>query len=1383
MSDQIKKPRRWLKWSLWGVAGLTFFLLLSVIALRVFITTDSGARFIESKLNNRNLGPIERVEVSGLSGDPLDSLTIQSIKIYDKEGVWLTARDVAIDWNPWALRGRVVDVNSATSDAVDLLRRPVLNESETAGELPVIQLETASINAFFVSEAILGQSAIFSLSGAVSTDKAGEIKALIDVVRTDVAGDQLHLDFTRDARGDMSGDFNLNGAPGGTMAALLRAPNGTEVVGTGQIGGSLEKGQGDVTISFGRTSKVSATGNWTNTDVTLQGAINTVGWPVFDSVRPGLGEDIDVTANLNRDTIPAAFDVEITSGKLKVSATGQLNPEGGLPEAAQIEVSSDNIGAILPLPEGYSFGAGQITGRVQTSPKYRFTGDMSAADVISPYGQMTSIAGPLALAQQSEGVYQIDGKWVATDLKTDIELPVRVSSETTLEAKATLNTKTSRVNNLNMALSSGGNRVKVLGGFNYDALTYDLKGDTQLKLDPVGALPSGRLQSEFVVKKANGSLPAFLASGAFKPDVTIKAPFDQIVTGGVNFDVNMSPIDGGIRINNAALSGENIKAAVMGRITDIYDIEGEALLSAPFSYDPIALSGETSASFTLTGDRVDPNLRLDARTNQADINGYELKHTRVRMELTDILQAPTGPLRLTADTAQGELDFSTNFASREQVYAANDIDLSWGPLSASGNISKPVSGPATGRLSLNLPEEGDQYAKAELLLSSNAGTQAISLNANAKNISYNEWGFDSLVIKANGDLPSLSGQVKASGQRQLEILERQFNIDAPFTLTRSEEGSFEATLSPDAYYGNIVLGAASPITARYQDGGISVNAPLTLSGSPFDVLYERLASNETLALKTEGLPVTLIPMAGNLADTRGRIAANIEFSSSEASPSVTGGGVIKLSDWRGFDIEKGSGLLGDISLDLAGSQLALRLSAQSPLGFEADSESLLPVLQSRSIFALRPDMTAPVSGQFTASGQAAAILSLLTPSDAKPSGQVNANLILSGTPANPEIKGQARVQDLRMEAPDLGTQLRNGRFTADFTNDTLSVRDVSVTDNDVGTITGQGQFKLGEFARPIGELNMTAKNFRALDRKDYEGTVSGKLGFKSTKDKATITGDVTLNRAEVKQFVSGGAAVVEIPVEEINKPNNLKIVEMKTAPTPIDLDVKLRAPRRIFVRSRGLDVELSIDSTLKGSIGAVEIYGEANVLRGGYKIAGKELAFESGGIKFNGNLGEASVNLVANTETQNLSASVTITGTVANPEIELSSMPERPQDEILSALLFGRSATELSTIEAAQLAGALAQFSGAGGGFDLMGGLRDALGVGQLSIGIGQNGAAQITGGRYLAKNVYLQVFSGGGKGQTGAEIDWEIRKNISLTSKVQADNEQSFSLKWKRDF
>ena len=254
-------------------------------------------------------------------------------------------------------------------------------------------------------------------------------------------------------------------------------------------------------------------------------------------------------------------------------------------------------------------------------------------------------------------------------------------------------------------------------------------------------------------------------------------------------------------------------------------------------------------------------------------------------------------------------------------------------------------------------------------------------------------------------------------------------------------------------------------------------------------------------------------------------------------------------------------------------------------------------------------------------------------------------------------------------------------------------------------------------------------------------------------------------------------------VEEVNLPPQRKKPEAKAAPYPIKLDLNVSAPRRIFIRSQGLDVEMSIDADIKGSALEPEIYGEARVIRGGYKIAGKELDFESGVIKFDGPVSTAKINFVANTETQNLDAGGKITGTVEKPEIELSSTPTRPDDEILSALLFGRSATELSAVEAAQLAGALAQFSGNGGGLDLMGGLRDALGVGQLSVGLSEDGSAQITGGRYLAKNVYLQVFSGVGENQSGAIIDWEVRRNLSLRSRVEADNEQALSLKWKRDF
>ena len=428
-------------------------------------------------------------------------------------------------------------------------------------------------------------------------------------------------------------------------------------------------------------------------------------------------------------------------------------------------------------------------------------------------------------------------------------------------------------------------------------------------------------------------------------------------------------------------------------------------------------------------------------------------------------------------------------------------------------------------------------------------------------------------------------------------------------------------------------------------------------------------------------------------------------------------------------------------------------------------------------------MTAPMSGRLDIKGSAKPLLTLLTVEDAEPDGQLNARLDIGGTLGSPRIEGQVIGQSLRLELPQLGTRLRDGRFTARFTNDAIDVSDVYVRDTKKGTLEGGGQFKLGEYARPIGRLSVNAKDFRAIDRNDYEGQVSGTLFFESDQETATLGGDVKFDRAEVKQFVQGRAAVVEIEVEEINDRMDDIAIKDRPAPVPIKLDLRVRAPRSIFVRTNGLDVELELDVRIAGTVSEPLLFGEANVRRGGYRIAGKELQFTEGGIDFDGTLNDAKVNLIAETNTQDISATVNITGTVEEPKIELSSTPERPQDEILSALLFGRSVTELSTLEAAQLAGALAQFSGAGGGFDLMGGLRDALGVGQLSIGVGEDGQAMVSGGRYLAKDVYLQLFTGAGPNSTGAIIDWEIRRDLFLRSKVQSDNEQSLTLKYKKDF
>ena len=114
------------------------------------------------------------------------------------------------------------------------------------------------------------------------------------------------------------------------------------------------------------------------------------------------------------------------------------------------------------------------------------------------------------------------------------------------------------------------------------------------------------------------------------------------------------------------------------------------------------------------------------------------------------------------------------------------------------------------------------------------------------------------------------------------------------------------------------------------------------------------------------------------------------------------------------------------------------------------------------------------------------------------------------------------------------------------------------------------------------------------------------------------------------------------------------------------------------------------------------------MVRGEYDFAGKRFEFDDNGVvTLSTQLDHIRLNLSARREDTTLTAVVQIQGTAAKPEITLTSTPELPSDEVLSQVLFGASAAQLSPIEAAQLASALAALAG-GGGFDVIGNLRRA---------------------------------------------------------------------------
>ena len=201
--------------------------------------------------------------------------------------------------------------------------------------------------------------------------------------------------------------------------------------------------------------------------------------------------------------------------------------------------------------------------------------------------------------------------------------------------------------------------------------------------------------------------------------------------------------------------------------------------------------------------------------------------------------------------------------------------------------------------------------------------------------------------------------------------------------------------------------------------------------------------------------------------------------------------------------------------------------------------------------------------------------------------------------------------------------------------------------------------------------------------------------------------------------------------------------------------------------------------------------GEARVVRGDYDFAGKRFEFDDRGVvRLSNDPSQIRLDLTATRQDPSLTAVIRILGTAAKPQISLTSTPVLPNDEVLSQVLFGASAAQLSPLEAAQLASALTALA-SGGGFDVIGGLRSFARLDRLAlVGGGQTGVS-VAGGKYLTDNVYVEL-AGGGRAGPSVQVEYRVTKSLSLVSSLANQTTTQgggvnqggakLSIRWRRD-
>ncbi|MFK7765133.1 MAG: translocation/assembly module TamB domain-containing protein [Roseobacter sp.] len=406
-------------------------------------------------------------------------------------------------------------------------------------------------------------------------------------------------------------------------------------------------------------------------------------------------------------------------------------------------------------------------------------------------------------------------------------------------------------------------------------------------------------------------------------------------------------------------------------------------------------------------------------------------------------------------------------------------------------------------------------------------------------------------------------------------------------------------------------------------------------------------------------------------------------------------------------------------------------------------------------------------------------------------GPVSFDIAVNGPPALGSVSGRISTSNVAFSDPDTRIALQNITTQVDIAQSAAQI-DVAAGVAAGGQITVGGRVDLVSL---VGDLAIVLDNALFVDPNLYAATVDAEINVNGAlTGGARIAGDIVLGEVNVTVPETGVTAVGTIPeITHIGAPGRItntraragvipKVEKASSGPAgpPYPLAIDISAPNQIFIRGRGLNVEMDGDLKIGGDTNNIISSGSFDLVRGRLDIIGKRFDLDEGTVEFAGDF-TPYILFVTTTEVPDGTASITVEGPADDPEITFSAVPEVPEDEVLALILFGRYVSELSAFQALQLANGVAQLTGRGG-VDLIGGLREGLGLDELDVTTDEAGSTSVSAGKYITDDIYTDVTT---NTEDGTDISLNIDLTTSLTGKatVGEDGDSSIGLFFERDY
>ncbi len=379
------------------------------------------------------------------------------------------------------------------------------------------------------------------------------------------------------------------------------------------------------------------------------------------------------------------------------------------------------------------------------------------------------------------------------------------------------------------------------------------------------------------------------------------------------------------------------------------------------------------------------------------------------------------------------------------------------------------------------------------------------------------------------------------------------------------------------------------------------------------------------------------------------------------------------------------------------------------------------------------DAFAPLAGSLKLTTSDLLWVELLSPDVVSPSGQLQLDLHLAGTRAQPRLDGSGHLQHFATELPALGIALTDGDVVL-TTRDDGSARIVGSARSDKGTLAVNGELNWLHDDTPL-VLNIRGSDVLLADTRQLHVVVNPDLSVRyRAGTPLQVTGQVKVPEADIhlERLDMGVSASPDVVVLDPADPKRSR------QSTPLELDLSLVMGDAVKMDGYGLKGTLGGELRVRASPGqAMRAIGALDI-GGRYRAYGQDLRITRGRLRWaNVAVEDPSLDLNAERTVGDVTAGIKVSGRASSPQLRVYSDPAMGQSEALAYLTLGRPLPSLSSKEMQQVNAAQSALNAGAGLLAAELGAR----LGLDDAGVSQSralGSEVLSVGKYLSPKLYV---------------------------------------------